>query len=50
MIGLKPLRTAKRIIARIEAMNLIKEGQSLQRENFDQNQKEFIFQLFGLVA
>ena len=50
MLGLKSLRTAKRIIAGIEAMHMIKKGQTLQRENSVQNQKEFIHQLFGIVA
>ncbi|MCM3654133.1 IS6 family transposase [Metabacillus litoralis] len=50
MLGLKSLRTAKRIIAGIEAMHMIKKGQTLQREKSVQNQKEFIHQLFGLIA
>jgi transposase-like protein len=50
MPGLKSLRTAKRIIAEIEAMHMIEKGQTLQREKSVQNQKEFIHQLFGLVA
>ncbi|MGE6896668.1 IS6 family transposase [Priestia flexa] len=50
MLGLKSLRTAKRIIAGIEAMHMIKKGQTLQRGKSVQNQKEFIDQLFGLVA
>jgi transposase, IS6 family len=50
MLGLKSLRTAKRIISGIEAMHMIKKGQTLQRKNSVQNQKEFIHQLFGLVA
>jgi IS6 family transposase len=50
MLGLKSLRTAERIIAGIEAMHMIKKGQTLQREKSVQNQKEFIHQLFGLVA
>ena len=40
----------KRIIAGIEAMYMIKKGQTLQREKPVQNQKAFIHQLFGLVA
>ncbi|MEY8351713.1 IS6 family transposase, partial [Bacillus cereus] len=40
MLGLKSLRTAKRIIAGIEAMHMIKKGQTLQREKSVQNQKE----------
>ncbi|MGX2959613.1 IS6 family transposase [Peribacillus sp. JNUCC 23] len=50
ILGLKSLRTAKRIIAGIEAMHMIKKGQTLQREMSVQNQKEFIHQLFGLIA
>jgi transposase-like protein len=50
MLGLKSLRTAKRIIAGIEAMHMIKKGQTIQREKSVQNQKEFIHHLFGLVA
>ncbi|MFL0405422.1 IS6 family transposase [Bacillus nitratireducens] len=50
MLGLKSLRTAKRIIAGIEAMHMIKKGQTLQREKSVQNQKEFIHKLFGLAS
>jgi transposase-like protein len=50
MLGLKSLRTAKRIIAEIEAMHMIKKGQTLQREKSVQNQKEFIHKLFGLAS
>ncbi|MEC2399408.1 DDE-type integrase/transposase/recombinase, partial [Bacillus atrophaeus] len=50
MLGLKSLRTAKRIIAGIAAMHMIKKGQTLQREKSVQNQKEFIHQLFGLIT
>lgn len=50
MLGLKSLRTAKRIIAGIEAMHVIKKGQTLQGEKSVQNQKKFIHQLFGLVV
>ncbi|MGN4437855.1 IS6 family transposase [Bacillus cereus group sp. MYBK69-2] len=50
MLGLKSLRTAKRIIARIEAMHMIKKGQTLQREKSVQNQKQFIHKLFGLAS
>ncbi|MCY8234923.1 transposase, partial [Priestia endophytica] len=32
MLGLKSLRTAKRIIAGIEAMHMIKKGQTLQSD------------------
>jgi transposase-like protein len=50
MLGLKSLRTAKRIIAGIEAMHMIKKGKTLQREKSVQNQKEFIHKLFGLAS
>ncbi|MGH0498939.1 IS6 family transposase [Bacillus wiedmannii] len=50
MLGLKSLRTAKRIIAGIEDMHMIKKGQTLQREKSVQNQKEFIHKLFGLAS
>ncbi|MGE7940354.1 IS6 family transposase [Bacillus paramycoides] len=50
MLGLKSLRTAKRIIAGIEAMHMIKKGQTLQREKSVQNQKQFIHKLFGLAS
>ncbi|KOP63636.1 transposase [Bacillus sp. FJAT-21351] len=49
MLGLKSLRTAERIIAGIEAMYMIKKGQTLQREKSVQNPKEFIHKLFGVV-
>ena len=50
LLGLKSLRTAKRIIAGIEAMHMINKGQTLQGEKSVQNQKEFIHHLFGLVT
>lgn len=50
MLGLKSLRTAKRIIAGIEAMHMIKKGQTLQREKSVQNQKQFIHKLFRLAS
>ncbi|WJE55776.1 IS6 family transposase (plasmid) [Bacillus cereus] len=50
MLGLKSLRTAKRIIAGIEAMHMIKKGQTLQRKKSVQNQKQFIHKLFGLAS
>ncbi len=50
MLGLKSLRTAKRIIAGIEAIHMIKKGQTLRREKSVQNQKEFIHKLFGLAS
>ncbi len=50
ILGLKSLRTAKRIIAGIEAMHMIKKGQIFQREKSVQNQKEFIHKSFGLAS
>ncbi len=37
MLGLKSLRTAKGIIAGIEAIHIINKGQTLQREKSVQN-------------
>lgn len=50
MLGLKSLRTAKQIIAGIEAMHMIKKGQTLQREKSVQNQIKFIHLLFGIAV
>ncbi|MCM3771409.1 IS6 family transposase [Priestia aryabhattai] len=50
MLGLKSLRTAKQIIAGIEAMHMIKKGQTLQREKSVQNQIQFIYLLFGIAV
>lgn len=50
MLGLKSLRTAKQIIAGIEAMHMIKKGQTLQREKSVQNQIKFIYLLFRIAV
>lgn len=50
MLGLKSLRTAKQIIAGIEAMHMIKKGQTLQKEKSVQNQIKFIYLLFGIAV
>jgi len=50
MFGLMSLRTAKQIIAGIEAMHMIKKGQTLQREKSVQNQIKLIHKLFGITA
>jgi transposase, IS6 family len=49
MLGLKSLRTAKQIIAGMEAMHMIKKGQTLQREKSVQNRIKFIYLLFGIA-
>ncbi|MEK0224137.1 hypothetical protein [Bacillus proteolyticus] len=41
MLGLKSLQTAKKVIARIEVMHIIKKGQTLQDEKFVQNHDFF---------
>ncbi|OJE43276.1 hypothetical protein BAQ49_11285, partial [Bacillus proteolyticus] len=41
MLGLKSLQTAKKVIARIEVMHIIKKGQTLQNEKFVQNHDLF---------
>ncbi|AQX56565.1 IS6 family transposase [Priestia flexa] len=50
MLGLKSFRTAKRIIAGIEAMHMIKKGQTLQGEKSVQSQVNLVHQLFGFPA
>ena len=50
MLGLKSLRTAKRIIAGLEAMHIIKKGQLALRDKSVHNQVKFIHQLFGMAA
>ncbi|WP_413773235.1 hypothetical protein [Bacillus cereus] len=41
MLGLISLQTAKKVIARIEVMHIIKKGQTLQDEKFVQNHDLF---------
>ena len=50
MLGLKSFRTAKRIIAGIEAMHMIKKGQTLQGEKSVRSQVNLVHQLFGFSA
>ena len=50
MLGLKSFRTAKRIIAGIEAMHMIKKGQTLQGEKSVRSQVNLVHQLFGFPA
>ncbi len=50
MLGLKSFRTATCILARVEAMHMIKKEQIDLRDQPVQNQKPFIHQLFGLTA
>lgn len=50
MLGLKSFRTAKRIIAGIEAIHMIKKGQTFQGKKSVQNQVNCIHELFGLTA
>ncbi|PGW91298.1 IS6 family transposase, partial [Bacillus cereus] len=50
MLGLKSFDTAISILSGVEAMHMIKKEQiNLQNQSI-QNQKEFVHQLFGLVA
>ena len=50
MLGLKSLRTATKMIAGIEAMHMIKKGQTLQGEKSVQKQMYLINKIFGLTA
>ncbi|MGE6367236.1 IS6 family transposase [Bacillus paramycoides] len=50
MLGLKSLRTATLILSGIEAMHMIKKEQINLRDQSVRNQKNFINQLFGLIA
>ncbi len=50
ILGLKFLQTATKIIAGIEAIHMIKKGQSLQGENSVQKQMYLINKIFGLTA
>ncbi|MED3324546.1 DDE-type integrase/transposase/recombinase, partial [Bacillus thuringiensis] len=50
MLGLKSLPTATKMIAGIEAMHMIKKGQTLQREKSVQKQIYLINELFDLTA
>lgn len=50
MLGLKSLQTATKMIAGIEAMHMIKKGQTLQGEKSVQKQMYLINEIFGLTA
>ncbi|VXC59869.1 transposase (fragment) [Bacillus mycoides] len=50
MLGLKSFDTAISILSGVEAMHMIKKEQINLRNQSIQNQKEFVHQLFGLVA
>ncbi|PFY28497.1 IS6 family transposase, partial [Bacillus toyonensis] len=50
MLGLKSLHTAIKMIAGIEAMHMIKKGQTLQGEKSVQRQIYLINELYGLTA
>ncbi|WP_142287187.1 DDE-type integrase/transposase/recombinase, partial [Bacillus thuringiensis] len=50
MLGLKSLQTATKIIAGIEAMHMVKKGQTFQGEKSVQKQIDLIHKLFDLTA
>jgi transposase, IS6 family len=50
MLGFMSFRTAKQILAKVEAMHMIKKELIDLWDHSVQNQKEFIHQLFGLAA
>ena len=50
MLGFKSFKTATPILSSVEAMHMIKKGQIDLRSQSVQNQKEFIHQVFGLIA
>ncbi|PFJ07474.1 IS6 family transposase [Bacillus cereus] len=50
MMGLKSYRTAKAILSGIEAMRIIKKGQTLAGGKSVQNQMDLIHYLFGIIA
>ncbi|MGX5633470.1 DDE-type integrase/transposase/recombinase, partial [Bacillus thuringiensis] len=50
MLGLKSLRTATKMIAGIEAMHMIKKGQTFQGERSAQRQIYLINEIFSLKA
>ncbi len=50
MLGLKSLQTATKMIAGLEAMHMIKKGQTLQGEKSVQKQIYLIYEIFGLTA
>ncbi|PGB02017.1 IS6 family transposase [Bacillus toyonensis] len=50
MLGLKSLQTATKMIAGIEAIHMVKKGQTLQGEKSVQRQIYLINEIFGLTA
>lgn len=50
MLGFKSFKTATKTLADIEAMHMIKKGQTLQGKKSVQNQIQLIHNLFGLAA
>ncbi len=50
MLGLKSFQSAKRVLAGLEAMRMIKKGQTLQGEKSVKKQIKLINQLVGLTA
>lgn len=50
MLGLKSLQTAKKVLAGIEVIHMIKKGQTLQGEKSVQKQIYLIHDLFGLTT
>jgi IS6 family transposase len=50
MLGLKSLQTATKMIAVLEAMHMIKRGQTLQGKKSVQKQIYLIYEIFGLTA
>ncbi|MEI4623948.1 IS6 family transposase [Bacillus cereus] len=50
MLGFKSFKTAISILSGVEAMHMIKKGQIDLENQSVQNQKEFIHQMFGLIA
>ncbi|AFU17352.1 Transposase (plasmid) [Bacillus thuringiensis MC28] len=50
MLGFKSFDTAISIFSGVQPMHMIKQEQINLRNQSIQNQKEFVHQLFGLVA
>ncbi|PFZ78740.1 IS6 family transposase [Bacillus toyonensis] len=50
MLGFKSFKTATFILSGVEAMRMIRKGQMDLENQSVQNQKEFIHQVFGLIA
>lgn len=50
MLGLKSLQTATKMIAGLEAIHMVKKGQTLQGEKSVQKQMYLINKIFGLTA